>query len=129
VLPSHDALVAELSELIAIPSVSADPAHADDLARAADWVAARIRSRYRSWARRRAWSQATGPWSGSITTGRPRIPTVIAIREGLGLSGLPTSATSSVRGETIRATHSSANAPGAARRAARTRATGTAGIR
>ena len=43
-LPSHDALVAELSELIAIPSVSADPAHADDLARAADWVAARIRS-------------------------------------------------------------------------------------
>jgi len=44
VLPSHDALVAELSELIAIPSVSADPAHADDLARAADWVAARIRS-------------------------------------------------------------------------------------
>jgi acetylornithine deacetylase/succinyl-diaminopimelate desuccinylase-like protein len=43
VLPSHDALVAELSELIAIPSVSADPAHAGDLARAADWVAARIR--------------------------------------------------------------------------------------
>ena len=43
-LPSHDALVAELSELIAIPSVSADPAHAADLARAADWVAGRIRS-------------------------------------------------------------------------------------
>jgi acetylornithine deacetylase/succinyl-diaminopimelate desuccinylase-like protein len=43
VLPPHDALVAELSELIAIPSVSADPAHAGDLARAADWVAARIR--------------------------------------------------------------------------------------
>jgi acetylornithine deacetylase/succinyl-diaminopimelate desuccinylase-like protein len=43
VLPSHDALVAELSELIAIPSVSADPAHAGDLARAADWVATRIR--------------------------------------------------------------------------------------
>ncbi|HEX5583230.1 M20/M25/M40 family metallo-hydrolase [Gaiella sp.] len=42
-LPPHDALVAELSELIAIPSVSADPAHAGDLARAADWVAARIR--------------------------------------------------------------------------------------
>ena len=42
VLPSHDALVAELGELIAIPSVSADPAHAADLARAADWVAGRI---------------------------------------------------------------------------------------
>ncbi|HEY1316620.1 MAG TPA: M20/M25/M40 family metallo-hydrolase [Gaiella sp.] len=42
-LPSHDALVAELSELIAIPSVSADPAHAGDLARAAEWVADRIR--------------------------------------------------------------------------------------
>jgi acetylornithine deacetylase/succinyl-diaminopimelate desuccinylase-like protein len=43
VTPSHDSLVAELSELIAIPSVSADPAHADDVARAADWVAERIR--------------------------------------------------------------------------------------
>ena len=42
-IPPHDALVAELSELIAIPSVSADPAHADDVARAAEWVAARIR--------------------------------------------------------------------------------------
>ena len=42
-LPSHDALVAELAELIAIPSVSADPAHTDDVARAADWVAERIR--------------------------------------------------------------------------------------
>ena len=42
-LPSHDALVDELSELIAIPSVSADPAHAGDLARAAEWVATRIR--------------------------------------------------------------------------------------
>jgi acetylornithine deacetylase/succinyl-diaminopimelate desuccinylase-like protein len=43
VLPSHAALVAELSELIAIPSVSADPAHAGDLARAAEWVETRIR--------------------------------------------------------------------------------------
>ena len=42
-LPPHDALVAELSELIAIPSVSADPAHAEDLSRAAEWVAGRIR--------------------------------------------------------------------------------------
>jgi acetylornithine deacetylase/succinyl-diaminopimelate desuccinylase-like protein len=43
VLPSHDALVAELAELIAIPSVSADPAHAGDVERAAEWVAERIR--------------------------------------------------------------------------------------
>ncbi|HEY7179589.1 MAG TPA: M20/M25/M40 family metallo-hydrolase [Gaiella sp.] len=42
-LPPHDRLVAELSELIAIPSVSADPVHADDVANAADWVADRIR--------------------------------------------------------------------------------------
>jgi acetylornithine deacetylase/succinyl-diaminopimelate desuccinylase-like protein len=43
VLPPHDALVAELAELIAIPSVSADAAHAADVAHAADWVAGRIR--------------------------------------------------------------------------------------
>jgi acetylornithine deacetylase/succinyl-diaminopimelate desuccinylase-like protein len=43
VLPPHDQLVAELSELIAIPSVSADAPHAGDLTRAAEWVAARIR--------------------------------------------------------------------------------------
>jgi acetylornithine deacetylase/succinyl-diaminopimelate desuccinylase-like protein len=41
-LPPHDELVAALAELIAIPSVSADPAHADDVRRAADWVVARI---------------------------------------------------------------------------------------
>ena len=28
----------ELAELIAIPSVSADPEHADDVRRAAEWV-------------------------------------------------------------------------------------------
>jgi acetylornithine deacetylase/succinyl-diaminopimelate desuccinylase-like protein len=43
VIPPHDALVAELSELIAIPSVSADVAHAADVGRAAGWVADRIR--------------------------------------------------------------------------------------
>jgi acetylornithine deacetylase/succinyl-diaminopimelate desuccinylase-like protein len=32
----------ELSEFLAIPSVSADPAHADDVRRAAEWVAARV---------------------------------------------------------------------------------------
>jgi acetylornithine deacetylase/succinyl-diaminopimelate desuccinylase-like protein len=41
--PPHDALFAELAELIAIPSISADPAHHDDLTRAAEWVAERIR--------------------------------------------------------------------------------------
>src|SRR6478736_3117697 len=43
VIPPHKELVAELAELIAIPSVSADPAHAGDLQRAAEWVAERIR--------------------------------------------------------------------------------------
>jgi acetylornithine deacetylase/succinyl-diaminopimelate desuccinylase-like protein len=34
----------ELRELLAIPSVSADPAHARDVARAAEWVAERVRA-------------------------------------------------------------------------------------
>jgi acetylornithine deacetylase/succinyl-diaminopimelate desuccinylase-like protein len=42
-LPAHDALVAELAELIAIPSVSADPAHQADVAAAAGWVAEHVR--------------------------------------------------------------------------------------
>lgn len=42
-LPPTDQLVAELAELIAIPSVSADPDHQDDVAAAAEWVAARVR--------------------------------------------------------------------------------------
>jgi len=42
VLPSHEALVAELAELIAIPSVSADTVHAGDVRRAATWVSDRI---------------------------------------------------------------------------------------
>jgi acetylornithine deacetylase/succinyl-diaminopimelate desuccinylase-like protein len=33
----------ELSELLAIPSISAETAHADDVTRAADWVAAKVR--------------------------------------------------------------------------------------
>jgi acetylornithine deacetylase/succinyl-diaminopimelate desuccinylase-like protein len=44
VTPSHEELRAELAELIAIPSVSADAAHAGDIVAAADWVAARIRA-------------------------------------------------------------------------------------
>ncbi len=43
VLPPHEELVAELAELIAIPSVSADDAHAADVRRAAEWVVERIR--------------------------------------------------------------------------------------
>jgi acetylornithine deacetylase/succinyl-diaminopimelate desuccinylase-like protein len=42
-MPSHEELRAELAELIAIPSVSADPAHARDVEAAAAWVAERIR--------------------------------------------------------------------------------------
>ncbi|MSO94172.1 MAG: M20/M25/M40 family metallo-hydrolase [Thermoleophilia bacterium] len=42
-IPPLDTLVAELSELISIPSVSADPAHQGDVAAAAEWVAERIR--------------------------------------------------------------------------------------
>jgi acetylornithine deacetylase/succinyl-diaminopimelate desuccinylase-like protein len=42
VIPEHQALVEELGELIAIPSVSADVGHANDIRRAADWVAGRI---------------------------------------------------------------------------------------
>lgn len=40
---SFEDLRDQLAELIAIPSVSADPAHADDVERAAAWVAERIR--------------------------------------------------------------------------------------
>ena len=42
-LPPFNSLVTELSELIAIPSVSADPAHLADVAAAAEWVADRLR--------------------------------------------------------------------------------------
>ena len=41
-IPPHDVLVGELAELVAIPSVSADPSHADDVRAAADWVVQRI---------------------------------------------------------------------------------------
>ena len=40
--PSHEELREQLAELIAIPSVSADPDHAPDVEAAADWVAKRI---------------------------------------------------------------------------------------
>jgi acetylornithine deacetylase/succinyl-diaminopimelate desuccinylase-like protein len=44
VAPTHEELRDQLAELIAIPSVSADPAHAGDVVAAADWVADRIRT-------------------------------------------------------------------------------------
>jgi acetylornithine deacetylase/succinyl-diaminopimelate desuccinylase-like protein len=34
----------ELAEFVAIPSISTDPAHADDVRRAAEWVASRLRA-------------------------------------------------------------------------------------
>jgi acetylornithine deacetylase/succinyl-diaminopimelate desuccinylase-like protein len=43
VTPSYEELRDQLAELIAIPSVSADPAHAGDVEEAAGWVAGRIR--------------------------------------------------------------------------------------
>ena len=43
-MPSHEELRDQLAELIAIPSVSADPAHATDVVAAATWVADRIRA-------------------------------------------------------------------------------------
>jgi len=44
VAPSHVELRDRLAELVAIPSVSADPAHAPDVEEAARWVAERIRA-------------------------------------------------------------------------------------
>jgi len=41
--PLPDGWLDDLGELLAIPSVSADPARADEVARAADWVASRVR--------------------------------------------------------------------------------------
>jgi acetylornithine deacetylase/succinyl-diaminopimelate desuccinylase-like protein len=43
VAPTHEELRSQLAELIAIPSVSADPAHRGDVEAAAVWVAERIR--------------------------------------------------------------------------------------
>ncbi|HEY7794234.1 MAG TPA: hypothetical protein VIA10_09530, partial [Gaiellaceae bacterium] len=43
-VPSLETLAGELAELIAIPSLSADPAHAADVHAAAEWVAERVRA-------------------------------------------------------------------------------------
>jgi acetylornithine deacetylase/succinyl-diaminopimelate desuccinylase-like protein len=44
VTPSLETLLPELAELVAIPSISADDAHAPDVRRAAEWVGDRIRA-------------------------------------------------------------------------------------
>jgi acetylornithine deacetylase/succinyl-diaminopimelate desuccinylase-like protein len=61
VTPSHDELRDQLAELIAIPSVSADPDHAKDVEAAAEWVAERIRGA--------GGSADVVPWNG----GRPLV--------------------------------------------------------
>jgi acetylornithine deacetylase/succinyl-diaminopimelate desuccinylase-like protein len=42
VTPSSDPAVRALAEFLAIPSISMEPAHADDMRRAADWVASQL---------------------------------------------------------------------------------------
>ena len=44
--PLPDGWLDELAELLAIPSVSADPARAGDVARAAEWFADYVRLRF-----------------------------------------------------------------------------------
>ena len=60
-MPTHEELREQLAELIAIPSVSADPAHAGDVEAAAAWVADRIRDA--------GGSADVAPWNG----GRPLV--------------------------------------------------------
>src|SRR6476660_7016901 len=69
VTPSSE-LLAGLSEFLAIPSVSNDPAHAGDMRRAAEWVAAEL-----GWANGRVVE----------TAGHP-----VVLAEWLGLPGAPT---------------------------------------
>jgi acetylornithine deacetylase/succinyl-diaminopimelate desuccinylase-like protein len=61
VTATHDDLRAQLAELIAIPSVSADPAHAGDVEEAARWVCEHIR--------RAGGAAEVVPWNG----GRPLV--------------------------------------------------------
>ncbi len=68
--PSHEELRDQLAELIAIPSVSADPDHAKDVEAAADWVAERIRGA--------GGTADVVPWNG----GRPLVIGELAASEG-----------------------------------------------
>jgi len=67
--PSHEQLREQLAELIAIPSVSADPDHAKDVEAAAEWVATRITSA--------GGTAEIVPWNG----GRPLVIGEIAASE------------------------------------------------
>jgi acetylornithine deacetylase/succinyl-diaminopimelate desuccinylase-like protein len=60
-MPTHEELRDQLAELIAIPSVSADPEHAGDVEAAASWVAERVRGA--------GGSADVVPWNG----GRPLV--------------------------------------------------------
>jgi acetylornithine deacetylase/succinyl-diaminopimelate desuccinylase-like protein len=70
VAPSHEELREQLAELIAIPSVSADPDHVKDVEAAADWVADRIRGA--------GGTADVVPWNG----GRPLVIGEVAASEG-----------------------------------------------
>jgi acetylornithine deacetylase/succinyl-diaminopimelate desuccinylase-like protein len=69
VAPSHEELREQLAELIAIPSVSADPEHVKDVEAAADWVAERIRGA--------GGTADVVPWNG----GRPLVIGEVAASE------------------------------------------------
>jgi acetylornithine deacetylase/succinyl-diaminopimelate desuccinylase-like protein len=64
--------IARLQELLAIPSVSLDPAHAGDMRRAADWVAAELR-----WAGGRVVETAGHPVVLAEWLGRPDATTIL----------------------------------------------------
>ncbi len=70
---SHGAILEQLKELAAIPSVSTDPAHAADLKAAAAWVAARL--------------TAAGPFTVRIM---PTPGASVVYAEWLGAPGAPT---------------------------------------
>jgi acetylornithine deacetylase/succinyl-diaminopimelate desuccinylase-like protein len=72
VKPSDEELRSQLAELIAIPSVSADPAHAPDVEAAAAWVAQRIRGA--------GGTADVVPWNG----GRPLVIGEVAASERPG---------------------------------------------
>ena len=71
----HRSIVAELLEFIAIPSISTDPAHAPDVARAADFVAGKLRAAGLADARVRP--TAGHPVVTAAWRGAPGKPTVL----------------------------------------------------
>jgi acetylornithine deacetylase/succinyl-diaminopimelate desuccinylase-like protein len=64
--------VARLAQLLAIPSVSLDPTHADDMRRAADWLARELR-----WADGRVVETDGHPVVLAEWLGRPGAPTIL----------------------------------------------------